>query len=80
MSVALVCVRARRVKTPLLILLGDADKRVPPPQSYDYFRLLRARGVRSRCLNYPGAGHGLVDVAADVWVNSALWLQGVYLL
>lgn len=37
-----------RIKTPLMIMLGEIDKRVPPAQGVDLFRLLKARGVETR--------------------------------
>ncbi|KAI8854846.1 Alpha/Beta hydrolase protein [Chytridium lagenaria] len=66
-----------KVKTPLMLCLGDADKRVPMSQSLDYFRVLKRRGVKSRCLVFPGNSHSLndrVDTELNHWVNMALWL------
>ncbi|KAJ3112647.1 hypothetical protein HDU96_004340 [Phlyctochytrium bullatum] len=66
-----------KVKTPLMLCLGDADRRVPMSQSLDYYRILKARGVKSRCIVYPGNGHGLterVDTESNQWANLALWL------
>lgn len=37
-----------QVQTPLLMLLGGADKRVPIPQAQDYAKLLKSRGVKTR--------------------------------
>ena len=70
-----------RVRTPLLLLLGLSDRRVPPQQGLDYFRLLKAQGVTCRCLQYPDAQHGLSDKVsqeADVWINSLLWMLERY--
>ena len=72
---------AERVQTPLLLLLGAADRRVPMQQGIDYARLLRARGVRVGLLVYEGAQHGLSDKVAqeaDVWVNTVLWMLERY--
>ena len=67
------------VRTPLLLLLGTGDRRVPMQQAIDYYRLLRSRGVaRVRCLVYSDAQHGLNDKVGqegDVWVNTALWMM-----
>jgi acylaminoacyl-peptidase len=68
---------ADKVKTPLLLMLGDADRRVPMSQGIDFFKVIKARGVQTRCLVYPGNQHALNDSVAtegDVWVNTALWL------
>lgn len=70
------------VRTPLLLMIGDADLRVPPAQGMDYFRLLRGRGERcppSRLLVYKGNNHGLratLGAEADGWVNLGRWLCG----
>lgn len=37
-----------KVKTPLLLLLGDCDRRVPMAQAVDYHKILVSRGIRSR--------------------------------
>lgn len=66
------------VQTPLLLMLGDQDRRVPMSQAIDYFKVLKARQVRTRCLVYPGNQHALsdkIDTEADMWVNVALWLS-----
>ena len=68
---------AGRVQTPLLLLLGSADRRVPMQQAIDYGRVLRGRGVTVGMLVYPEAQHGLNDKVSqesDVWVNTALWM------
>ena len=66
------------VRTPLLLLLGTGDRRVPMQQAVDYYRLLRSRGTaKVRCLVYGDAQHGLNDKVGqegDVWVNTALWM------
>ncbi|KAJ3202845.1 hypothetical protein HDU67_000252 [Dinochytrium kinnereticum] len=67
-----------KVKTPLMLCLGDADKRVPMSQSLDYYRVLKSRGVKSRCVVYPGSTHSLtdrVDSESNNWVSIALWLS-----
>lgn len=37
-----------QVKTPLLIMVGDKDRRVPMSQGIEFFRTLKAMGVKSR--------------------------------
>lgn len=69
-----------RVRTPLLLLLGTGDRRVPMAQAVDYYRLLRSGGLARpvRCLVYGDAQHGLNDKVGqegDVWVNTALWMM-----
>ena len=70
---------AGNVKTPLLMMVGDADRRVPMTQGIDYYKLLKARGVNTRLLVYPENRHSLANTLAaesDSWVNSALWMAG----
>jgi pimeloyl-ACP methyl ester carboxylesterase len=62
----------KQVRTPLLMLLGGADRRVPPAQALDYLRLVKAQGVRTRALFYQEGKHPLgetISMEADVWVN-----------
>ena len=46
-----------KVSTPLLILHGDADMRVPIHQGRQFFEALLARGKTVRMVAYPGSGH-----------------------
>ena len=65
-----------RVKTPLLMLLGGADKRVHPSQGTDYIKLLKARGVQTRTLLYPDGQHSISETPAmegDVWCSMVQW-------
>ena len=48
---------ANKVTTPLLILHGEADQRVPTFQGTEYFQLLAARGKTVRLVTYPGSPH-----------------------
>ena len=48
---------ADRVTTPLLILQGEADRRVPVLQGREFFILLAERGKTVRMVTYPGSPH-----------------------
>ena len=48
---------AKNVTTPLLILHGEADHRVPTFQGIEYFQILAARGKIVRMVTYPGSPH-----------------------
>jgi dipeptidyl aminopeptidase/acylaminoacyl peptidase len=48
---------ADKVTTPLLILHGEADQRVPTFQGTEFFQLLAARGKTVRMVTYPGSPH-----------------------
>jgi len=65
-----------RVRAPLLMLLGGADRRVPMSQANDYVKLLQARGVRTRTLFYAEGQHPIaesVGMEGDVWINMVQW-------
>lgn len=65
-----------RVRTPVLLMLGEDDRRVPPKQGLEYYRALKARGVPTRLLWYPGNNHSLagVEAEADGFMNIVQWL------
>ncbi|NXE12877.1 APEH enzyme, partial [Lophotis ruficrista] len=65
-----------QVRAPVLLMLGEDDRRVPPKQGLEYYRALKARGVPTRLLWYPGNGHALagVEAEADGFMNIVLWL------
>jgi dipeptidyl aminopeptidase/acylaminoacyl peptidase len=47
------------VTTPLLILQGGSDERVPTGQSMEFYRALKDRGKTVELVFYPREGHGL---------------------
>jgi dipeptidyl aminopeptidase/acylaminoacyl peptidase len=49
------------VTTPLLILHGGNDQRVPIGQPMEYFRALKDRGKTVQLVFYPREGHGLSE-------------------
>uniref|UniRef100_A0A672R8I5 acylaminoacyl-peptidase n=1 Tax=Sinocyclocheilus grahami TaxID=75366 RepID=A0A672R8I5_SINGR len=65
-----------KVKTPVLLMLGEDDKRVPNKQGIEYYRALKALQVPVRLLWYPGNNHSLskVDAESDGFMNAALWI------
>lgn len=50
-----------RVTTPLLILHGASDERVPIGQPMEFYRALKDRGKTVELVFYPRAGHGLSE-------------------
>ncbi|XP_061202925.1 acylamino-acid-releasing enzyme isoform X1 [Neopsephotus bourkii] len=66
-----------QVRAPVLLLLGEDDRRVPPKQGLEYYHALKARGVPTRLLWYPGNSHALagIEAEADGFMNIALWLS-----
>jgi dipeptidyl aminopeptidase/acylaminoacyl peptidase len=67
---------AKNVTTPLLILHGEADQRVPTFQGTEYFQLLAARGKTVRMVTYPGSPHFPVvwEQRLNVMQELADWL------
>jgi len=65
-------------RTPLLILHGEEDPRVPTDQSIEMYRNLKLRGSAPvRLILYPGEGHGNARAAArlDYSLRSLRWLE-----
>ncbi|MGC2106893.1 MAG: prolyl oligopeptidase family serine peptidase [Candidatus Acidiferrum sp.] len=67
---------ADQVTTPLLILHGAADLRVPTFQGREYFILLKERGKTVRMVSYPGSPHfpRLAEQRRDVFRELTDWL------
>ena len=67
---------ADKVTTPLLILHGANDIRVPWLQGLEFFALLAERGKTVRMVSYPGAPHfpSLWEQRRNVFEEVASWL------
>lgn len=79
--------RARRVRTPTLLLHGAADLRCPIGQAEEWFAALARAGCVVELVRYPGASHGflsdgppsyVVDYGRRLveWVSGALCPEG----
>jgi dipeptidyl aminopeptidase/acylaminoacyl peptidase len=68
---------ADRVTTPLLILHGEADLRVPTFQGREYYVLLAERGKIVRMVTYPGSPHfpRLAEQRRDVLKEVGDWIN-----
>jgi len=66
-----------QVTTPLLILHGEADVRVPTFQGREYYVLLAERGKTVRMVTYPGSPHfpRLAEQRRDVFKELTDWLK-----
>jgi dipeptidyl aminopeptidase/acylaminoacyl peptidase len=64
------------VTTPILILHGEADVRVPTYQGREFFEALAANGKITRLVTYPGSPHfpRLWEQRRDVFHEVAAWL------
>jgi dipeptidyl aminopeptidase/acylaminoacyl peptidase len=67
---------SEQVSTPLLILHGAADERVPTYQGRELFQVLAVRGKTTRMVTYPGSPHfpTLWEQRQDVFREIAAWL------
>jgi dipeptidyl aminopeptidase/acylaminoacyl peptidase len=68
---------ASRVTTPILILHGSADQRVPTYQGREFFEALLARGKTARMVSYPGSPHfpTLWEQRRDLVRELSTWLN-----
>ena len=67
-----------KARTPLLILHGRDDTRVPPSQSLELYRLLKTVGQTPvRLILYPGEGHGNRRAASryDYHLRALRWME-----
>jgi dipeptidyl aminopeptidase/acylaminoacyl peptidase len=64
------------VTTPLLVLHGASDERVPTYQGREYFEILAAKGKTTRMVTYPGSPHfpNVWEQRDDVFREIAAWL------
>jgi dipeptidyl aminopeptidase/acylaminoacyl peptidase len=61
----------KQAKTPTLIQLGSADKRVPVPNSFELYRGLQDQHVASRLILYTGFGHPITKPKSNRAVMQA---------
>ena len=66
-----------RVTTPTLILHGAEDKRVPLPQSEEFYAVLKSVGVEVEFVKYPREGHGIGEPRhwLDVLKRQLAWYK-----
>jgi len=67
---------ADQVTTPLLILQGESDRRVPTFQGREFFVLLKESGKTARMVTYPGSPHfpRLAEQRRNVFEEISAWL------
>jgi dipeptidyl aminopeptidase/acylaminoacyl peptidase len=63
---------AQNFKTPMLVVEGELDFRVPNGQAFQLFSALQRRGVPSRMVYFPDEGHWVLKAK-----NSQLWYKTV---
>jgi len=62
----------QNIQTPMLIVHGELDYRVPVGQGIQLFQSLQRRGIPSRFLYFPDEGHWVLKPQ-----NSRLWYETV---
>lgn len=62
----------QNIKTPMLLVQGALDFRVPEGQAFQLFSALQRRGVKSKLLYFPDEGHWVLKPQ-----NSQLWYKTV---
>jgi dipeptidyl aminopeptidase/acylaminoacyl peptidase len=63
---------AKNFKTPMLVIHGELDYRVPVGEGLQLFTTLQRRGVESKLLYFPDEGHWIMKPQ-----NSTLWYNTV---
>ncbi len=66
-----------KVKTPTIVLVGENDVRVPPPQSVELYRALKSNGVPTHLYMAPREPHGWRELRHELFkVNVELdWFE-----
>ena len=66
-----------KAKTPTIILVGEKDVRVPPPQSVELYQALRSNGVQTHLYIAPREPHGWQELRHELFkVNVELdWFE-----
>ena len=67
---------ARNFRTPMLIIHGAKDYRVPATQALELYGVLRAKGVPARLVHYPDENHWILKPRNSLhWYGEFLgWL------
>lgn len=67
----------KNARTPTLVVVGERDIECPPPQSFEFWRALRAHGVKTELVVYAGEGHGLAQVEnrLDFLRRTSAWFK-----
>lgn len=63
----------KEFKTPLLVIHGELDYRVPVGEGLQLFTALQRQGVESKLLVYPDEGHWILKPQnSELWYNTVL--------
>lgn len=67
----------KNARTPTFSYVGERDIECPAPQTQEFWHALKAQGVPSAIMIYPGEGHGLRDPknAQDALERTLAWFD-----
>jgi dipeptidyl aminopeptidase/acylaminoacyl peptidase len=67
----------KNVRTPTFEYVGERDIECPTPQTQEFWHALKALGVPTSAMIYPGEGHGLRDPknAQDALERTLAWFD-----
>lgn len=67
----------KQAKTPTLVVVGERDGECPAPQSFEFWRALKAMNVKTRMVVYPNEGHSFHNPAhqKDVLLQMIDWFN-----
>jgi dipeptidyl aminopeptidase/acylaminoacyl peptidase len=67
----------KNARTPTLVVVGEGDIECPPPQSFEFWRALKAHGVKTELVVYAGEGHGIAqpDNRQDLLRRTSAWFR-----
>jgi dipeptidyl aminopeptidase/acylaminoacyl peptidase len=64
---------AKNFKTPMLVINGELDYRVPVTEGLQLFTALQRQGVESKLLYFPDEGHWVLKpLNSELWYNTVL--------
>jgi len=70
----------KNFKTPLLVVHGELDYRVPVGEGFQLFTALQRQGVESKMLYFPDEGHWVLKpLNSELWYNTVLGWLGAHL-
>ena len=66
-----------KIRTPIYLMIGSNDRRVPPSQGYLLYHKLRAMGTENVKLNVYADSHPLSNVVthSNVMINTAIFYE-----
>ncbi len=67
----------KNARTPTLVVVGEGDIECPPPQSFEFWRGLKAHGIKTELVVYPGEGHGIgrLENRQDLLQRTSAWFR-----